>query len=95
MFLEVATEEADICKMVFPGYLLDALRGALELHLELEDDVLLDDGLRGMPRYLAHDVGEILGGNVHQIGIIVDIPRLLVVSFHQHHKPIEEFSHSI
>ena len=95
MSLEIAAEEADIGEMVLPSYLLDALTCAFELHLQLEDDVLVDDGLGGMPRHLAHDVGEILGGDVHLVGIIVDIPRLFVVFLQEHHEAIEQFSNPI
>ena len=56
MFLEITAEEAGVCKMIFPRHFLDALRTALELHLELQNHILVDDGLRRMVRYLAHDV---------------------------------------
>ena len=60
MFLEITAEEAGVCKMIFPCHFLDALRTALELHLELQNHILVDDGLRRMVRYLAHDVRQIL-----------------------------------
>ena len=56
MFFEITAEEAGVCKMIFPCHFLDALRTALELHLELQNHILVDDGLRRMVRYLAHDV---------------------------------------
>lgn len=95
MSLEIAAEEADIGEMVLPSYLLDALTSALELHLQLENDVLVDDGLGGVSCHLAHDVGEILGGDVHLVGIIVDIPRQFVVFLQEHHEATEQFSNSI
>lgn len=73
MFFEISAEETRIRKMIFPCYLLNALAAPLELHLELEDDILIDDGLGRVPRHLPHDIGEILGGDVHEVGIIVDI----------------------
>ena len=34
-------------EMKFPGHLLDALRSSLKMHLELQNHVLVDDGLGG------------------------------------------------
>ncbi len=95
MFLEIAAEEAGIGKMIFPRHLLDALGGALELHLQLEHHILVDDDFGCMPRYLSHDIRKILGGDVHLLGIIVDISRLLVIAFHEHHEAVEEFPHPV
>lgn len=58
MLLEISAEETDVGEMKLPGHLLDALRSSLKMHLELQNHVLVDDGLGGMPRYLIHDVGE-------------------------------------
>lgn len=55
MFLEIATEEAGISKMIFPCHLLDALGGALELHLQLEHHILVDNDFGRMTRYLPPD----------------------------------------
>lgn len=44
--------------MKLPSHLLDALRASLKMQLELQNHVLVNDGLGGMPRYLIHDVGE-------------------------------------
>lgn len=95
MFFEVSAEEAGIGKMILPGNLLDALRSALELHLGLQDNVLVDDDLGRVTGYLANDVGEIFRGNVHQRGVIVDVAGELVITLHQHHEMIEEFTHTI
>ena len=95
MFLEIAAEEAGIGKMIFPRHLLDALGGALELHLQLEHHILVDDDFGRMARYLPHDIRQILGGDVHLLGIIVDISRFLVIAFHQHHEAVEEFPHPV
>ena len=73
MLLEIAAEETDIGKMKLPSHLLDALRGPLKMQLELQNHVLVDDGLGGMPRHLVHDVGEILRRDIHLFGIIVYI----------------------
>ncbi len=59
--------------MIFPCYFLDALLTAMQLHLDLQYDILVNDGLWGVSRHLSHDVGEIFGRNVHQVGIIIDI----------------------
>lgn len=95
MFLEIAAEEAGISKMIFPCHLLDALGGALELHLQLEHHILVDDNFGRMTRYLPHDIRKILGGDVHLLGIIVDISRFLVIAFHEHHEAVEEFPHPV
>ena len=68
------SEGTDIGKMKLPSHLLDALRSSLKMHLELQNHVLVDDGLGGMPRYLVHYVGEIFRGDIHLFGIIVHIP---------------------
>ena len=69
MLLEISSEETDVGEMKLPGHLLDALRSSLKMHLELQNHVLVDDGLGGMPRYLVHDVGEIFRGDIHLAGI--------------------------
>ena len=69
MLLEITTEETDIGKMKLPSHLLDALRSSLKMHLNLQNHVLVDDGLGGMPSYLVHDVGEIFRGDIHLVGI--------------------------
>ena len=60
--------------MKLPSHLLDALRASLKMQLELQNHVLIDDGLGSMPRHLVHDVGEIFRGDIHLFGIIVHIP---------------------
>ena len=74
MLLEISAEETDVGEMKFPGHLLDALRSSLKMHLELQNHVLVDDGLGGMPRHLTHNVGQIFRGDIHLFGIIVHIP---------------------
>ena len=69
MLLEITTEETDIGKMKLPSHLLDALRSSLKMHLELQNHVLVDDGLGGMPRHLVHDVGQIFRRDIHLDGI--------------------------
>ena len=59
--------------MKLPSHLLDALRASLKMQLELQNHVLIDNGLGGMPRHLVHDVGEILRRDIHLFGIIVHI----------------------
>ena len=49
MLLEISAEETDVGEMKLPGHLLDALRSSLKMHLELQNHVLVDDGLGGMP----------------------------------------------
>jgi hypothetical protein len=73
MLLEISAEETDVGEMKLPGHLLDALRGPLKMHLELQNHVLVDDGLGGMPRHQAHDVGQIFRRDIHLFGIIVHI----------------------
>ena len=73
MLLEISAEETDVGKMKLPSHLLDALRASLKMQLELQNHVLIDDGLGGMPRHLVHDVGEILRRDIHLFGIIVHI----------------------
>ena len=48
-----------------------------------------------MSRHLTDNVGEIFRGDIHQGSIVVDIPRQLVVTLHQHHKMVEKFTHPI
>ena len=55
--------------MKHPSHLLDALRASLKMQLELQNHILIDDGLGGMPRHLVHDVGEIFRGDIHLVGI--------------------------
>ena len=74
MLLEIAAEETDVGKMKLPSHLLDALRASLKMQLELQNHVLIDDGLGGMPRHLTHNVGEIFRGDIHLGSIIVHIP---------------------
>ena len=74
MLLEIPAEETDVGEMKLPSHLLDALRSSLKMHLELQNHVLIDDGLGGMPRHLVHDVGEIFRRDIHLFGIIVHIP---------------------
>ena len=74
MLLEISAEETDVGEMKLPGHLLDALRSSLKMHLELQNHVLVDDGLGGMPRHLTHNVGEIFRRDIHLFGIIVHIP---------------------
>lgn len=95
MFLEISTEEAHIGEMILPRHLLDALRSALELHLELEDDILVDNGLGGVARHLANNIREVLRGDIHLFSVVIHIPRNLEVSLHQHHEAIEEFPYPI
>ena len=45
--------------MKLPSHHLDALRASLKMQLELQNHVLFDDGLGGMPRHLVNDVGQI------------------------------------
>lgn len=47
--------------MIFPCYFLDALLTAMQLHLDLQYDILVDDGLWGVSRHLSHDVVRYLG----------------------------------
>ena len=65
MLLEIAAEETDVGKMKLPSHLLDALRASLKMQLELQNHVLVDDGLGGMPRHLTHNVGQIFRGDIH------------------------------
>ena len=74
MLLEISAEETDVGEMKLPGHLLDALRSPLKMHLELQNHILVDDGLGGMPRHLIHDVGQIFRGDIHLFSIIVHIP---------------------
>ena len=74
MLLEISAEETDVGEMKLPGHLLDALRCSLKMHLELQNHVLGDDGLGGMPRHLTHSVGEIFRGYIHLGSLIVHIP---------------------
>ena len=69
MLLEISAEETDVGEMKLPGHLLDALRASLKMQLELQNHILIDDGLGGMPRHLVHDVGEIFRGDIHLVGI--------------------------
>ena len=69
MLLETSAEETDVGEMKLPGHLLDALRSSLKMQLELQNHVLVDDGLGGMPRYLVHDVGQIFRRDIHLVGI--------------------------
>ena len=73
MLLEIAAEETDVGEMKLPSHLLDALRSSLKMHLELQNHVLVDDGLGGMPRHLAHDVGQIFRRDIQLFGILVHI----------------------
>ena len=73
MLLEISAEETDVGKMKLPSHLLDALRASLKMQLELQNHILIDDGLGGMPRHLVHDVGEIFRGDIHLFGKIVHI----------------------
>ena len=70
MLLEISAEETDIGKMKLPSHLLDALRASLKMQLELQNHILIDDGLGGMPRHLVHDIGEIFRGDIHLVGIV-------------------------
>lgn len=73
MLLEIAAEETDVGEMKLPGHLLDALRSPLKMHLELQNHILIDDGLGGMPRHLVNDIGQIFRRDIHLFGIIVHI----------------------
>lgn len=95
MFLVVAAEEAGIGKVVFPCYLLYALRRALQLRLYLQYDVLVYYRLGRVVGHLAHDVGEILRRDVHLRGVVVDVARQFVVAFHESHEEIEQFAHAV
>ena len=95
MLLEISAEETDVGEMKLPCHLLDALRAALELHLELQNHVLVNDGFGSVPRYLTHDICKILGRDIHLSCIIIHISRNLKIPFQQHHKPIEQFSYPI
>lgn len=75
--------------------MLDAQTGALELHFQLQDGVLVDDGLGGMLRHLLYDVSKILRCDVHFFSIIPHVARRLIVPFHEHHEAIEQFSDSV
>ena len=61
MLLEITAEEADIRKMIFKGNLLDTHIGALQLHLQLQDNVLVDNAFGRMAGNLANYIGEIFG----------------------------------
>ena len=74
MLLEISAEETDVGEMKLPGHFLDALRSSLKMQLELQNHVLVDDGLGGMPRYQVHDVSEIFRRDTHLGSIIVHIP---------------------
>lgn len=74
MFLEITAEEATVGEVVVPGNLLDALLAMVKLHLYVEDDVLVDDVLGCARGHLSYDVGEVLRGDVHLGGIVVDVP---------------------
>ena len=95
VLLEISAKEADVGKMIFPSHFLDALSATLELHLQLQDDVLVNYGLWCVTCHLTHDVGEIFGSDVHQAGVVADVSRLLIVALHKHHEAIEQLSHSI
>lgn len=49
MLFEIPTEETDVGKMKLPSHLLDALRASLKMQLELQNHVLIDDGLGVCP----------------------------------------------
>ena len=74
VFLEITAEETGVGEVVFPCNLLDALLAEMELHLQLEDDILVNDGLGSMGSDLAHDIGKVFGRYIHQGSIVIDIP---------------------
>ena len=95
MLLEIEAEEAHIGEMILPRHLLDALRGPFQLHFELENDILVNDCLGSVSRHLTNDIREVFRGDVHMLSIVIHIPRNFEITFHQHHKAVEEFSYPI
>ena len=95
MFLEIAAEEAGVGKLIFPCYLLDALLAVVELHLYLQRDVLVYDGLWGMARDLFHYICKVFGRDVHELGVVLHISGEFVVALHELHEEVEELSHTV
>ena len=65
MFFVVPAEETCVGEVVIPCYLLDALRGVLQLHLYLQNYVLVDYRLWSVVGDLSHYKRKILRGDVH------------------------------
>ncbi len=79
--LEVASEETLAGEVVFHTDRLDVALVAVERLLDGEDDVLVDGLGSGEPRELVHDGGQVFGGDVQLIGIVLHgafLPVLLV-----------------
>lgn len=95
MFFVVPTEETRVGEVVIPRYLLDALGSALQLHLDLQYDVLVDYCLGRVVGHLPHDGGEVLGRDIHLCGVVVHIARQFVVALHKHHEKVEELAHTV
>ena len=60
VLLEISAKEADVGKMIFPSHFLDVLSATLELYFQLQDYILVYDGLGCVACHLSHDVGKIL-----------------------------------
>ena len=95
VLLEITAEEGSVREMKLVRYLLDALGGAAQLQLNLQNDIVIYDDLRGVLRHLNHDVVQVLATYVHLLRIETHIVRLEVVRLHQHHEPVEQLLHPV